>query len=116
MNLGWLGWVITSPQFHRVHHSAAPEHLDKNFGGHFSVFDHLFRTAGRSTDVYPETGIADSQFPNEDNLKWSGLPGNWLRQTIYPFVQLFEEQHVLQRGRVFIENVRSRRRRRASGF
>ena len=111
MNLGWLGWVITSPQFHRVHHSAAPEHLDKNFGGHFSVFDYLFGTACRSTNVYPETGIADSQFPNEDNLKWSGLPGNWLKQTIYPFVQLFEEQQVLQRARVFVANMRSRRRR-----
>jgi sterol desaturase/sphingolipid hydroxylase (fatty acid hydroxylase superfamily) len=110
LNLGWLGSVIASPQFHRVHHSAAPEHQDKNFGAHFSLFDHLFGTACRSSNVYPETGIADSQFPNEDNLKWSRLPGNWFKQTIYPFVQLFEERHVLQRGRVFVENMRSRRR------
>lgn len=92
LNLGWLGWVITSPQFHRVHHSALPEHADKNFGGHFSLFDHLFGTACRSTNVYPETGIVDSQFPFEDNLKWWQLPANWLKQTVYPFAQLFEEQ------------------------
>jgi len=110
MNLGWLGWVITSPQFHRVHHSAAPEHLDKNFGGHFSVFDHLFGTAYRLTNVYPQTGIADSQFPNEDNLEWSRFPANWFKQTIYPFAQLFKERRALQRGRVFVENMRSRRR------
>jgi len=110
MNLGWLGWVITSPQFHRVHHSAAPEHLDKNFGGHFSLFDYLFGTACRDTSVYPETGIADAQFPSEENVKWSRLPGNWLKQTVYPFVQLFEEQQVFQRGRVFIGNMRSLRR------
>jgi sterol desaturase/sphingolipid hydroxylase (fatty acid hydroxylase superfamily) len=118
MNLGWLGWLITSPQFHRVHHSAAPEHLDKNFGAHLSLFDHLFGTACRNTNVYPQTGIADSQFPGENNLRWWQLPKNWLKQTVYPFVQLFEEQQLLHRGRVFVKSMRSlpgevlRRRRR----
>ena len=110
MNLGWLGWFITSPQFHRVHHSAETEHLDKNFGVRLSLFDYLFGTACRSTDVYPQTGIADSQFPTEDNVKWWQLPGNWVKQTIYPFVQLFEEQQVSHRLRVLAENTRYLRR------
>ncbi len=110
MNLGWLGFLITSPQFHRVHHSAAPEHLDKNFGAHFSLFDYLFGTACRSNDVYPETGIADARFPIEDRLKWRQLPGNWLKQTVYPFTQLLKEQQVLHRARVFIERARHNRR------
>jgi sterol desaturase/sphingolipid hydroxylase (fatty acid hydroxylase superfamily) len=108
MNLGWLGWLITSPQFHRVHHSAELEHVDKNFGVHLALFDHLFGTACRSTSVYPQTGIADSQFPFEADLRWSQLPKNWFKQTIYPFRQLFEEQRV--RVRSFVENRRSLRR------
>ena len=85
--------------------------MDKNFGGHFSLFDHLFGTACRCTNTYPETGIADSQFPTEDNIKWWQLPRNWLKQTVYPFAQLVEEQQqLLQRGRVFVESMRSHRR------
>jgi len=110
MNLGWLGWVITSPQFHRVHHSAEPEHLDKNFGVHLSLFDYLFGTACRSTNVYPQTGIADSQFPLEGDLKWWQLPGNWFKQTIYPFIQLCEENQVSRRLRVLVETRRNSRR------
>jgi sterol desaturase/sphingolipid hydroxylase (fatty acid hydroxylase superfamily) len=110
MNLGWVGWFITSPQFHRIHHSVEAEHLDKNFGVHFSVFDYLFGTACRSTNLYPQTGIADSRFPTEENLQWSRLPANWLKQTIYPFIQLFEEQQMLHRVRVFIGGSRSARR------
>ncbi len=110
MNLGWLGWFITSPQFHRVHHSAEPEHLDKNFGVHLSMFDYLFGTACRATNVYPQTGIDDSRFPTEDNLQWWQLPGNWLKQTVYPFVQVFEEQQVLHRVRVLIGGARHARR------
>jgi len=91
INLGWLGWLFTSPQFHRVHHSREPEHLDKNFGVYFSIYDHLFGTAWRSRDVYPQTGIADSRFPTEDRVRVSALPKNLLRQMIYPFIQIFED-------------------------
>ena len=91
INLGWLGWLVTSPQFHRVHHSADPAHADKNFGGYFSIFDYLFGTACQSRDVYPETGIADSRFPSEDKVRVSQLPRNWLLQMVYPFVQVFDK-------------------------
>ena len=89
INLGWLGWVVASPQFHRVHHSSDPAHADKNFAGILSMFDYLFGTAYPSRDVYPETGIYDAQFPTEDKTRVVRLPENWLMQIIFPFVQCF---------------------------
>ena len=91
INLGWLGWVFTSPQFHRIHHSAEPEHADKNFGVYFSIYDHLFGTACADRNIYPQTGITDSRFPTEDKVRVSQLPKNWLAQMVYPFVQVFEK-------------------------
>jgi sterol desaturase/sphingolipid hydroxylase (fatty acid hydroxylase superfamily) len=99
INLGWLGWIFTSPQFHRLHHSSDPAHADKNFGVYFSIYDHLFKTAFPSRDVYPETGIDDSRFPTEDKVRISQLPRNWLLQVVYPFVQVNEK---LQGSRLFI--------------
>lgn len=110
IDLGWLGWLLASPQFHRVHHSTDPAHLDKNFGGVLSIFDHLFGTAYPSRDIYPETGITDARFPTEDKIRGSQLPINWLIQTIYPFVQLFERL-TSRRLRLFRGRVRSRQNR-----
>jgi hypothetical protein len=111
LNLGWLGWLITSPQFHRVHHSADPVHADKNFGVYFSIYDYLFGTACRSRDIYPETGINDSRFPTEDKVRVSRLPGNWLLQMIYPFVQVFEELQASVRLKLFRIRIRLRNHR-----
>ncbi|GJL95041.1 MAG: sterol desaturase [Hyphococcus sp.] len=36
--------VIITPNMHRLHHSALPEHLDKNFGTIFAMWDQLFGT------------------------------------------------------------------------
>jgi sterol desaturase/sphingolipid hydroxylase (fatty acid hydroxylase superfamily) len=68
-NLGLFGWVFTSPQFHRVHHSSDPVHAYKNFGVYFSIFDWLFRTGCLDRNVYPETGISDDRFPTEDKVR-----------------------------------------------
>jgi sterol desaturase/sphingolipid hydroxylase (fatty acid hydroxylase superfamily) len=114
INLGWLGWLVASPQFHRVHHSADPAHADKNFGVVFSIFDYLFGTAHPSRDIYPETGIDDTRFPTEHNTRISHLPGNWLMQNVFPFVQFFkqiapgpstrgEEQAVLAASRINVK-------------
>ena len=42
---GPLEWVVATPAFHRVHHSADPAHHDRNFAGTFPVWDLLFGTA-----------------------------------------------------------------------
>lgn len=47
LNLGWLNLLLQSPEEHQIHHSAAPIHLDKNFGGVFNVWDKIFKTHTR---------------------------------------------------------------------
>jgi sterol desaturase/sphingolipid hydroxylase (fatty acid hydroxylase superfamily) len=101
INLGWLGWLFTSPQFHRIHHSVEPAHSDKNFGVHFSIYDHLFGTACRCRNVYPQTGIADSLFPSEDMVRVSQLPKNLLEQMAYPFKQIYERLVMARRLKIF---------------
>lgn len=44
ISLGVLRHVFVSPAFHRVHHSTARAHRDKNFGGFFTVWDRMFGT------------------------------------------------------------------------
>lgn len=101
INLGWLSWIITTPQFHRVHHSVEEEHADKNFGIYLSIYDYLFGTAWKSRDVYPQTGIADLRFPTEDKVAVSQLPKNLVLQMIYPFKQLYEKFQQSRRIRAF---------------
>jgi sterol desaturase/sphingolipid hydroxylase (fatty acid hydroxylase superfamily) len=59
----WSAW-LNSPQFHRLHHSALPEHCDCNFNQFFPVFDLLFGTyrAPRPGE-YPPTGLASGEAP-----------------------------------------------------
>jgi sterol desaturase/sphingolipid hydroxylase (fatty acid hydroxylase superfamily) len=46
----WIAWggvwgrLILSPAHHQIHHSSAPEHHDRNFGGVIGVFDWLAGT------------------------------------------------------------------------
>ena len=46
----WLSWgpvlerVVISPAQHQVHHSIAPEHLDRNYGFIFALWDWMFGT------------------------------------------------------------------------
>jgi sterol desaturase/sphingolipid hydroxylase (fatty acid hydroxylase superfamily) len=92
INLGWLGYVFTSPQFHRVHHSSDPLHADKNYGVLFSFFDYFFGTAVLSRYVYPETGIHDPRFPTEDKVSLLMLPKNLGIQMLYPFRKILRRK------------------------
>jgi sterol desaturase/sphingolipid hydroxylase (fatty acid hydroxylase superfamily) len=40
----FLDRVLISPTLHQVHHSYAPEHLDKNYGGMLAIWDLLAGT------------------------------------------------------------------------
>ncbi|HTE30607.1 MAG TPA: sterol desaturase family protein [Chryseolinea sp.] len=42
--LGVLDWWLNTPSNHRVHHGVNPEYIDKNLGGIFMIYDHLFGT------------------------------------------------------------------------
>ncbi|MGQ0532392.1 MAG: sterol desaturase family protein [Caulobacteraceae bacterium] len=60
VRLGWgpLWWLVTSPQYHRVHHSTAPAHINKNYAVWFPVWDIVFGSAYRpAADEYPPTGV-----------------------------------------------------------
>jgi sterol desaturase/sphingolipid hydroxylase (fatty acid hydroxylase superfamily) len=84
-NLGWLRYILVTPQSHRVHHSVESEHRDKNFGVIFSIWDHLFGTQVREYEVYPKTGVQDAAFPVESQVVGLDLIRSTWSQLIYPF-------------------------------
>jgi sterol desaturase/sphingolipid hydroxylase (fatty acid hydroxylase superfamily) len=61
---GWFSQILGSPQFHRIHHSKEPSHLDRNFAGNFPVWDLLFGTYYHAAaNEYPETGLTHGRGP-----------------------------------------------------
>ncbi|KYG62372.1 hypothetical protein AZI86_16170 [Bdellovibrio bacteriovorus] len=40
----FLSYILISPAMHQIHHSRKPEHLNKNFGSVFAVWDYIFGT------------------------------------------------------------------------
>jgi sterol desaturase/sphingolipid hydroxylase (fatty acid hydroxylase superfamily) len=44
INLGPLGWVLNTPNHHRVHHASNDGCLDKNYGSVLIIFDRFFGT------------------------------------------------------------------------
>lgn len=87
-NLGPARYLLVSPQAHRVHHSAAPQHIDTNFGVILAGWDYLFGTRFVDDDEYPTTGIHDEAFPLENSRRPAALLRTWARQSAYPFVHL----------------------------
>jgi sterol desaturase/sphingolipid hydroxylase (fatty acid hydroxylase superfamily) len=65
LTLGPLRGVLVGPLYHRLHHSMAAEHHDKNFAIFFPVLDRLFGTQvlPEKTQV-PRTGIPGTVAPN----------------------------------------------------
>lgn len=88
-NFGPLKHLLVSPQYHRIHHSIAPEHQNKNFGVILTVWDRLFGTLYPHYDEYPPTGVEGVEWTPPARL----APIAWLRllliQIWYPFRQLF---------------------------
>lgn len=89
-NLGPARFLVISPQAHRVHHSAAAEHIDTNFGVIFGFWDYLFGTRYHDDDEYPTTGIHDRDFPLEQRANPVSLAASWVRQNTYPFRRLLQ--------------------------
>ena len=53
-----LRWLLNDNQFHRIHHSRAAAHRDKNFSLFFPFWDLVFGTAHmHEPDAWPETGV-----------------------------------------------------------
>jgi sterol desaturase/sphingolipid hydroxylase (fatty acid hydroxylase superfamily) len=72
---GLLGQVIASPRFHRWHHTAQEEGLDKNFAGLFPWIDRIF-----GTYYMPE-----GRLPEKFGIRGEQIPENFWAQMVYPF-------------------------------
>ena len=76
---GWIGYVISSPAFHRWHHSADREALNKNFSGLLPLFDFVFGTAHCPKGSRPARyGLAEE--PGE-----APVPASFWGQLRWPF-------------------------------
>jgi sterol desaturase/sphingolipid hydroxylase (fatty acid hydroxylase superfamily) len=82
---GPLGWVLVSPAYHRLHHSADSQGV--NLGVVLTVWDHLARIAQHpqrgSTPC--ATGLAGRPVPVEQAGTGSGAAGLMARQLMEPF-------------------------------
>jgi sterol desaturase/sphingolipid hydroxylase (fatty acid hydroxylase superfamily) len=70
---GPLRYVVSSPAFHRWHHSKEPEAINKNFAGLLPVWDLLFGS------FYLPRGVQATNFGVND-----AVPATFLRQLLYP--------------------------------
>lgn len=69
LQLGFLTRVVVGPQYHRIHHSLAHEHFDKNFTVFFPFWDAIFGTQCLPTSAdFPETGVPGTVHPNSLKL------------------------------------------------
>ena len=75
IHLGSFWLLLNGPQYHRIHHSARPEHFNRNFAAFFPIFDVIFGTAYR-----PRPG----EFPTT-GLDTSDAPRNLLAAMLWPF-------------------------------
>ena len=75
MDVGWLRYVIVTPQFHHWHHASDAEAIDKNYAAHTPLFDMLGRTWHLPKDRWPvKYGTVKP------------IPGGMLGQFLHPFV------------------------------
>jgi sterol desaturase/sphingolipid hydroxylase (fatty acid hydroxylase superfamily) len=70
----WRWWLV-SPRYHRWHHSAEPEAVDRNFAVIVPRMDRLFGTA-----YFPE-----DRRPRTFGLVGERMPVGWWAQLRYPF-------------------------------
>jgi sterol desaturase/sphingolipid hydroxylase (fatty acid hydroxylase superfamily) len=77
-SFGPLDRIFVSPSFHEVHHSSLEPHLDKNYGGVLSIWDHLFGTFAPRGEQELEYGLVAER-----------LPENWIQQQFVPWIGLW---------------------------
>lgn len=101
INLGPLRYIVVSPQYHRVHHSMQREHFDRNYSDRFIIWDWMFGTLLRDSDIYPETGVQG--YPSDVSRSWT--PWGFLLQHLvdlwYPFKMIGRD---IRAGSVLTDN------------
>jgi sterol desaturase/sphingolipid hydroxylase (fatty acid hydroxylase superfamily) len=74
-DLGWLRYVLVTPQFHHWHHASDEEALDKNYCAHTPFYDLVFGTFHLPAKRWPKSyGTVKP------------IPGSFFRQMLYPFM------------------------------
>jgi sterol desaturase/sphingolipid hydroxylase (fatty acid hydroxylase superfamily) len=69
---GWFGkYILASPNYHFVHHSALPRHRDKNFSTDFVIWDWLFGTRAQSVSQQERESVP---LGFDDNLYNARVP------------------------------------------
>jgi sterol desaturase/sphingolipid hydroxylase (fatty acid hydroxylase superfamily) len=73
IDFGRWSWVLNSPGYHRLHHSASPEHFDVNFAALLPIFDVVcgsYRPA--RPGERPRTGLDTGETPQGplDVIAW----------------------------------------------
>jgi sterol desaturase/sphingolipid hydroxylase (fatty acid hydroxylase superfamily) len=80
MKVGWLRYVVVTPQFHHWHHASDAEAIDKNYAAHTPLFDMLFGSWHLPKDRWPvKYGTVKP------------IPGGMLGQVLHPFVGPVQE-------------------------
>lgn len=71
---------IAGPQVHRIHHSALPEHQNRNFGAFFPIWDRLLGTYHRPLDhEFPPCGMVDGELTRSVWQAHTGVFRDWWR-------------------------------------
>jgi sterol desaturase/sphingolipid hydroxylase (fatty acid hydroxylase superfamily) len=97
-NLGWLKYVLVTPQSHRVHHSIeGSNQMNKNFGEVLTIWDWIFQTQYKDFDCYPESGLAGVEALEERKFSIASIVKLFVAQTVYPFLAIAES--VMEYGR-----------------
>jgi sterol desaturase/sphingolipid hydroxylase (fatty acid hydroxylase superfamily) len=80
MKVGWLRYVIVTPQFHHWHHASDAEAIDKNYAAHTPLFDMFFGSWHLPKDRWPvKYGTVKP------------IPGGMIGQFLHPFVGPVQE-------------------------
>lgn len=86
---GWLGrWIFNAPLNHRIHHSALPEHADKNLAAMFVLWDRLFGTFYTGASVNETVSVTDNIY-NRNGLVYDILVNLWCMVAKLPLIGRF---------------------------
>ncbi|MGZ3272919.1 MAG: sterol desaturase family protein [Caulobacteraceae bacterium] len=64
LDFGRLSWVVTSPSYHRIHHSTLPEHYNRNYAFILPIFDVVFGSyRPAQPGEWPKVGLGVGEGP-----------------------------------------------------
>lgn len=75
VKMGWLNWVLNTPELHRWHHVNEPESAGRNFGTQLIIWDLIFGTYYLPKDKLPSRNLGDD----------TPAPSSYAAQWLAPF-------------------------------